>query len=228
MVKIKSPYLWLITPYIFFSGYSYLFAFWSTFKINFLEYSNFHDVILSSLYIVFPFIILFAIVSIIILVSAHILAHNTLLRDKFARFLNGPTRVWHPFFIFIFLLIPMVPAILRDSFWYMTLSVGAILSWYVICETDFLAKELHAEKRAIVLLCVIVLPFMMFLIGKIKAKKIHSATSYYYANINNEKLLHIGHINGKYFFIDENNTKIVVLREDNSTIQLTRFIRPVN
>jgi hypothetical protein len=220
MEEYKNKYLWLMPPYFLMIGILYLWAYWSSFRINIFEYAGLTDLVKVA---IIPVGTLFFFVLIGFILGEY--TYGSRLPDGAGRntwigkFLNKTASFWVVvYWVFLIYLI------LSDEprKWNALPFIGMAYPYLVLKKSSFLAEIKSDSTRTTIVLAICILPIYAFCQGKLDSIDILNNEKYKYIDSIGEvkRAKYIGHVSQHMFFISQDNQKVVVQKIDKTPIVL--------
>lgn len=219
-----KKYLWLPAPYFIAVGLLYLWAYWSSFGINILEYATLSDVAKVAIIPVgstFLFVLLGFIIAEFGYVKKMQLPPGGGKDSRTGRFLNRfkPILILLYFSFLIYMLFASFP-----GKWKILPVWGMFAPYWILKGTKFLAEIKNNSVRSLMIMSLVILPIFSFCQGKINANKIINNSEYFYVHITpGEDMKYVGYINQLAFLISKDNQHIRIARLDKDWLDLFKY-----
>ena len=224
-IENTKKYLWLSAPYFVAVGLLYLWAYWSSFGINILEYAALSDiakVAIIPMGSAFVFVLLGFIIAEFNYVNKLHFPPGGGKNTRTGRFLNKFKHLFiFPYWLFLFyLLFASVP-----NKWTILPVWGMMAPYWILKKTGFLAEIENDSARSLIIMTLAILPIFSFCQGKINADKVLNNTEYFYVqgDLPDEHMKYVGYINQVTFLISKDNQHIRIARLDKDRLDLLKY-----
>ena len=218
-------YFWLAAPYFISIGLLYLWAYWSSFGINILEYAGLSDVAKVA-------IIPVGSVFIFLLFGFFIGEFGYVSRIRFPTGggRNTSTGIFlrkyeglFIFFYFLFLFFLIYTSL--PGKWIVLPIWGMFAPYFILKNTTFLSEINNDSVRSLIIAILVILPIFSFCQGKINADKILNNTEYMYIKGSkpDEQMKYVGYINQVTFLISMDNNHVRIVRLDKDQLDLFKY-----
>ena len=228
-IEDMQKYLWLAAPYFVAVGLLYLWAYWSSFGINILEYAALSDVVKVAIIPVgsaFIFIFLGFVIAEFGYINKLNLppgeGKNTWI-GKLLNKLESPITFLY-WLSLILLLTTSIP-----NRWIILPVWGMIPLHRKLRKTRFLSEIGNDSVRSLLIATLVILPMFSFCQGKANAEKILNNTEYLYIKgaTPSENMKYLGYINQLTFMITQDNQQIRIAKLDKNSIDLLKYKKKV-
>jgi hypothetical protein len=214
MENFKSKYLWFFAPYFLATGILFIWGYWSSFKINAFEYASINEAIMASF-------IPLASTFILALIGASIGIYSSQ-QDKQSTYNSAQTHTnkmspmdW---VIFTFCFLPAVILFVitenEGLRWTMSLTLLSAIPASYILKSNFLTDISPSYLRSFLIFILCCTPLLSFSTGKSEAIKILNNSEYKYIEHEGAKYKYVGHLQGKTFFVNLTNEKILIIHDE--------------
>lgn len=222
MVLNKKMLIASAAPFSFVLGTLYLWGYWSSFGINVFEYASLSDAAFSA---VIPLLTAFIGLALGLMqgISNPLLTINST-EDE----IRGAFVVRTALAVSVVVLVSISILALES------ISFAWRAGWLIVFSPIFLLpniffKATHEKPMGTAILVTLCVCFISFATGKSNAHKILEGSEYMQSNIDNEELRYIGHLHENFFFCDQSNRTVTILRGDETnkiTLQKIKTILP--
>lgn len=218
-----KTYLWLAASYFVTVGLLYLWAYWSSFGINILEYATLSDVAKVAIIPVgsaFVFILLGFLLSEVSFAPYFPSGEGKGTRT--GRFLMKFRTVFALLYWVILILLIFTPL---PNKWRVLPIWGMWVPYFVLKNANFLSEIKNDSVRSLMIAGLSVLPIFSFCQGKLDANKILTNSEYFYVQSSSEeRMKYIGYVNELTFLVSQDNQLIRIQRLDKqSSLDLLKF-----
>lgn len=225
-IENMKKYVWLVAPYFITVGLLYLWAYWSSFGINILEYAALSDIAKVAIIPVgsaFVFILFGFFLGEFGYVNKLHFPPGGGRDTRTGRFLGKFQRLFVIiYWLFLFLLIVTT----LPGKWTILPIWGMFAPYWILkMKTAFLTEIENDSVRSLMIMILAILPIFSFCQGKINADKVLNNTQYLYVEgaTSDEQMKYVGYINQITFLISKDNQHIRIWRIDKDWLDLLKY-----
>ena len=219
IIDHSKKYIWLTPPYFITVGLLYLWAYWSSFGINILEYAALSDIARVAIIPVGSAFI-FVVIGFIIGEFGYISGEGK--NTRTGRFLHKYLRLFIIIY-WLFLLFLIVTSF--PGKWIILPIWGMFAPYWILKKTAFLAEIENDSIRSLTIMTLVILPIFSFCQGKVNADKVLNNTEYLFIQgaKPDEDMKYVGYINQLTFLISKDNQHIRIGRLDKDFLDLEKY-----
>lgn len=223
IIDHSKKYLWLTPSYFIAVGLLYLWAYWSSFGINILEFASLYDIVSVA---IIPVGSAFFFLFLGFILSEYGYANklpscggkDTPVGKTLNKF------KWVLIILYWLILLLLIFTSLPGK--WLILPIWAMGVPYLILKNSFFLEEIKNDSiRSLLIMGLVVLPIYSFCQGKINAEKILTNSEYLYVKTSkqDEYMKYIGYINQMTFLISKDNQQIRIQKLDKESLDLFKF-----
>jgi len=212
----------MVPPYFLGVGLLYLWAYWSSFGINILEFASLSDIVRVAIIPVGSAFLFMLLGFFIGEYSLPNLPHGGGRDTPVGKFLNK----FKGIFIALYLLFSFFLIIISLPGKWLILPVWLMPVPYVLLKNSGFFEEIKNDSiRSLMIISLVALPIFSFCQGKINAGKVLTDSEYLYVQFpkQDEHMKYVGHINQMTFLISKDNQQIRIQKLEKEPLDLFKF-----
>jgi hypothetical protein len=225
IIDNSKKYIWLTPPYFVAVGLLYLWAYWSSFGINILEFASLYDIVSVA---IIPVGSVFFFLFLGFILSEYGYANKLRLPPGGGREtpLGKILNKYKVIFIVLYWLILLLLILTSLPGKWLALPMWVMIAPYLILKNSLFLEEIKSDSiRSLLIMSIVALPIYSFCQGKINADKILTNSKYFYVKTSkqDECMKYIGHINQMTFLISKDNQQIRIQKLDKESLDLFKY-----